>query len=110
MRADKLLESRDFPSDAVDRAQQDQVAGVREALDASQALGRPRTIVDQGVAAIELARVQVEPAVRAQDERMTGVRPDQQRSDPGMPRQRLDETRERVSIALLVIRSGWLVK
>ena len=64
VRADELLEPRDLPGLAVDRAEQDQVTGVREAREVPQVLGRARTIVGQGVAAIGPARGQVEPAAR----------------------------------------------
>src|ERR1035437_2183792 len=56
MRTDEFLESGDLSGDAVDGAQQNEVAGVREAIEATQVLGRPRPIVGQGVAAIGLAR------------------------------------------------------
>ena len=64
MRADELLEPGDLPGDRVHGAEQDQVTGIREALEVQQVLGRPGTIVGQGVAAIRPARGQVEPAVR----------------------------------------------
>ncbi len=111
MRADELLEPGDLPGDAVDRAEQDQVAGVREALEAPQVLGRPGTVGGQRVAAIGLGRGKVDPAVRPEDQRRDPRRT--WRSTAPIPGCRASASIRpgwRASIASLVIRPGSLVK